>query len=104
VAYLVAQRRQEIGVRLALGAGSADILWLVLRKGLFMGVAGVAIGLAGAMAGRVFLARFLFGISASDPVTLFGAAMLLLLVIVVASAIPARCAIRIDPVQTLRSE
>ena len=104
VAYLVAQRRQEIGVRLALGAGSGDILWLVLRKGLFMGVAGVALGLAGAMAGRVFLARFLFGISASDPVTLFGAAMLLLLVIVVASAIPARCAIRIDPVQTLRSE
>jgi predicted permease len=104
VAYLVAQRTQEIGVRLALGAGSTDILWLILRNGLFMGVAGVALGLGGALAGRIFLARFLFGVSASDPATLFGAAILLLLVIVVASAVPAMRAIRIDPVRALRSE
>jgi predicted permease len=104
VAYLVAQRTQEIGVRLALGAGSTDIFWLVLRSGLFMGAAGVALGLAGAMVGRMFLAHFLFGVSASDPVTLSGAASILFLVVVVASALPARRAMRIDPIQTLRTE
>jgi predicted permease len=104
VAYLVAQRTQEIGVRLALGASSTDILWLVLRNGLFLGVAGVALGLGGAVAVRTFLARFLFGISPSDPATLLAAAVLLLFVIVLASAIPARRAIRIDPAQALRTE
>ena len=96
IAYMVAQRTQEIGVRIALGAGSRDIVWLVLRNGLFMGLAGVTLGLAGAMLGRTFLARFLFGVSTSDPFTLWGAANLLLLIVVVASAIPARRAIRID--------
>ena len=104
VAYLVAQRTQELGVRLALGAGSTDILWLVLRYGLFIGLAGVALGSAGAMVGRRLLARFLYGVAASDPFTLWGAAILLLLVIVVASAVPARRAMRIDPVQALRGD
>jgi len=104
IAYLVAQRTQELGVRIALGAGSGDILWLVLRYGLFIGLAGVALGLAGAMAGRRFLARFLYGVSESDPFTLLGAAILLLLVVVAASAVPARRAMRIDPVQALRGE
>jgi len=104
IAYLVAQRTQELGVRIALGAGSADILWLVLRYGFFIGLAGVALGLAGAMLGRRFLARFLYGVTESDPLTLWGAAMLLLVVVVVASAVPARRAIRIDPVQALRGE
>jgi ABC-type antimicrobial peptide transport system permease subunit len=104
VAYLVAQRTHELGVRLALGAGSTDILWLVLRYGLFIGLAGVALGLAGAMAGRRFLAGFLYGVSVSDPLTLWGAAILLLLVVVVASAVPARRAMRIDPVQALRGD
>jgi putative ABC transport system permease protein len=102
VAYLVAQRTRELGVRLALGAGSADILWLVLRHGLYTGLAGVALGLAGAMAGRRLLARFLYEVSASDPFTLLGAAALLLLVVVVASAVPARRALRIDPVRALK--
>jgi putative ABC transport system permease protein len=104
VAYLVAQRTQELGVRLALGARSTDILWLVLRSGLFIGLAGVALGLAGAMVGRRFLARFLYGVSESDPFTLLGAAILLLVVVVVASAVPARRAMRVDPVQALRGE
>jgi putative ABC transport system permease protein len=63
-----------------------------------------ALGLAGAMAGRRLLARFLYGVAVSDPFTLLGAAILLLLVVVAASAIPARRAMRIDPVQALRSE
>jgi len=104
VAYLVAQRTQELGVRLALGAGSADILWLVLRYGLFIGLTGVGFGVAGAMLVRQFLARLLYGVSESDPLTLIGASVLLLLVVVTASAVPARRAMRIDPVQALRGE
>ena len=102
VAYLVAQRTQELGVRLALGAASGDILWLVLRYGLVLGLSGVALGLGGAVLGGRFLSRFLYGVSESDPLTLFGAAIVLLLVVVVASAVPARRAMRIDPVQALR--
>ena len=104
VAYLVAQRTQELGVRVALGASSADVLWLVLRNGLVIGMAGVAIGLAGALVVRQSLAGLLYGVAASDPKTLAGAAILLLLVVVTASAVPARRAMRIDPVQALRSE
>jgi putative ABC transport system permease protein len=104
VAYLVAQRTQELGVRLALGASSTDILWLVLRYGLLIGLAGVGLGLAGAMAGRRLLVRFLYGVAVSDPFTLLGAGVLLLIVVVAASAIPARRAMRIDPVQALRGE
>jgi putative ABC transport system permease protein len=104
VAYVVAQRTQEMGVRLALGATSGDILWLILRYGLAIGVAGVAVGVAGAMLGRRFLTRFLYGVSASDWLTLVGSGVLLLVVVVVASAVPARRAMRIDPVQALRGE
>jgi putative ABC transport system permease protein len=104
VAYLVAQRTQEMGVRMALGAASTDILWLVLRYGMTIGLSGVAMGVCGALIGRKLLARFLFGVSVTDPVTLAGAAILLLLVVAVASGVPARRAMRIDPVQALRGE
>ena len=104
VAYVVAQRTQEVGVRVALGADSSDILYLVLRYGLSIGLAGVGLGLAGALAARQLLARMLYGVSAGDAWTLAAAAVLLLLVIVAASAVPARRAMQIDPVQALRSE
>jgi len=104
IAYLVAQRTQEFGVRIAVGASAADILWLVLRYGLSIGLAGVMLGIAAAMMVRQFLARLLYGVSATDPWTLAGAAVLLLLVIIAASAMPARRAMRVDPVQALRSE
>jgi putative ABC transport system permease protein len=102
IAYLVAQRTQEFGVRVALGASAADILRLVLGYGLSIGVAGVVLGLAGAMLVGRLLAPLLFGISAADPLTIGGAAVLLVLVIVTASAVPARRALRVDPVQALR--
>jgi putative ABC transport system permease protein len=104
VAYLVAQRTQELGVRLALGARSTDILWLVLRHGLFVGLAGVALGVAGSILVRQSLARLLYGVAASDPLTLAGTAIVLLAVVVTASAVPAARAMRIDPVQALRRE
>lgn len=91
-------------MRLALGAGSMNILWLVLRYGLFIGLAGVALGVAGSMFVRQALTRLLHGVALSDSWTLAGTALLLLLVIAVASAVPAATAIRIDPVKTLRSD
>jgi predicted permease len=104
ISYLVAQRTHELGVRRALGADSGSILWLVLRQGIAMGLAGIGIGLAGAFVMRQFLTRLLYGVSGTDPWTLGGASVLLLLVMVIASAVPARRALGIDPAQTLRSE
>jgi putative ABC transport system permease protein len=104
VAYLVAQRTQELGVRLALGAASTDILWLVLRYGLSLGLGGVVLGLGGALAVRQSFAGMLYGVAASDPATLTGAAALFLFVIGAASALPAVRAMRINPVEALRAE
>lgn len=104
VSYLVAQRTQEMGVRLALGATARGMLWLVLRDGLSLGVAGVTVGVLGAMAVRQLLTGLLHGVAVSDPLTLAGAAALLLGVIAAACAVPARRAMRINPVQALRGE
>jgi putative ABC transport system permease protein len=104
VAYLVAQRTQEWGVRVALGARSKDILWAVLRYGLYVGIAGVALGIVGALLLGQSVGVLLYGVKVSDPITLAGAAVLLLLVVVAASAVPAARAVRIDPVQALRTE
>jgi putative ABC transport system permease protein len=104
VAYLVAQRTQELGVRLALGADSRDILWLILRYGLSIGLVGIALGLGGSILVRQSLARLLYGVAVSDPWTLAGSAILMLIVVVIASAVPAASAMRIDPVRALRCE
>ena len=104
ISYLVAQRSQELGVRLALGASPAAVLRLVLWSGLSMGLAGVALGLAGAVAVRRSLAGLLYGIAATDPVTLFGASAFLLVIVVTASGVPAIRAARIDPVRALRAD
>jgi putative ABC transport system permease protein len=79
-------------------AKSVDMLWLVLRYGLFIGLTGVMLGIAGAMLVRHLLERLPYGASGSDWVTLAGIAALLLLVIITASAVPARRATRIEPV------
>ncbi|HEX7253414.1 MAG TPA: ABC transporter permease, partial [Thermoanaerobaculia bacterium] len=102
VSYLVSLRTQELGVRLALGARSANILWLVLRYGLSIGLAGIALGLGGALALRHSLASLLYGVGETDPLTFTGAAGLLLLIIAAASAVPAARAMRINPVEALR--
>jgi putative ABC transport system permease protein len=104
VAYLAAQRTQEFGVRIAVGATTGDILRLVLRYGLTIGLLGVMLGVAGAMLVRRFLAQMLYGVSGADPMTLAGAAALLLAVTAAASAIPARRAMRVDPIRALRAE
>jgi len=104
ISYLVTQRTAEIGVRMALGASRGDVLWLVLRQSLTTGLVGIALGLIGAWAARQTLARLVFGISTLDLPTYALASALLLLVALAASAIPARRALRVDPVAALRSE
>jgi len=104
IAYLVAQRTQEIGIRLALGAQRNAVLWLVSSHGLRMALAGVAIGLIGMVLVARSLTGLLYGISALDPLTLGSASILLIAVAVGACALPARNAAKTDPMLALRSE
>jgi putative ABC transport system permease protein len=104
IAYLVAQRTQEIGIRLALGAPRSAVLWLVSSQGLRMALAGVAIGMMGTVVAAQSLASLLYGISALDPVTLGSTSVALIAIALAACALPARRAARIDPMRALRSE
>ena len=104
VAYTVSQRTREIGVRVALGAGPDDIRRLVVGHGVRLAVFGLAIGLTISFAVTRALAAFLFGISASDPLTYIGTAAVLATVAVAASYIPARNAGRTDPLVALRQD
>ena len=103
IAYVVTQRRQEIGVRVALGAQSSDVLRMVLRQGFVLAVLGIGIGTVAALfMGRV-LARFLFGVAPNDPVAFGGVILVLAVVALLASFIPALRATRVDPMTALRN-
>lgn len=104
IAYLVAQRTQEIGIRLALGAPRSAVVWLVSLEGLRMALAGVAIGLIGTVLASRSLAGLLYQVSPLDPLTLGLASTALIGVTLGACALPARHAARIDPIQALRTE
>jgi putative ABC transport system permease protein len=103
IAYSVAQRTQEVGIRRALGAQDADILGMVVRQGLALTLAGVALGIAGALALTRLLSDLLFRTKAIDPVIFAGVALLFILVAFAASYIPARRAAKIDPMAALRA-
>jgi len=104
LAYGVSQRRQELSVRMALGAQARDVLWLVVREGLALTVAGSLIGGAGALAIGRTLSSFLYGVSSGDAVA-FGAALTLAMVTALAACVlPARRAAAIDPLAGLRSQ
>src|SRR5215467_12106853 len=102
MSYLAAQRTQEIGIRIAIGASPYDVVWLVTKQGLRAAAAGLAAGIAGYLAISRILAGQLSGVSATDPFTLLAAAVGLMLVCTAASAVPAFRATRIDPLRALR--
>jgi putative ABC transport system permease protein len=104
MAYLAVQRTQEIGVRMALGAGRADILWMVAREGLRLIALGGTIGLIGALFLTRMLGSLLYEVGPRDPAALAGSAALLGLAAMAATLVPAMRAMRVDPVEALRSE
>jgi putative ABC transport system permease protein len=104
MAAYVRQRSQEIGVRMALGADSADVHRLVLGQGMRLALVGAGVGAAAALAGTRVLSSFLFGVRQTDPITFVTVASLLLLVALAACYLPARRATRVDPMVSLRAE
>jgi predicted permease len=104
ISYMVLQRTREIGIRVALGAQRRDILQIVLRQGIRAALAGVALGVLAGLALTRLMTSLLYGVTPGDAITFAGAALLLLIVAFAACSIPARRAVRIDPVVALRYE
>jgi len=104
LAYAVTQRTHEIGIRMALGAESADVLRMVLRRTVMLAGAGIVLGAAGALAVTRVLAKFLFEVKPTDPATFIAVAALLAGIALMAGAIPARRAATVDPMVALRYE
>jgi putative ABC transport system permease protein len=104
MSYSVAQRTNEIGIRLALGAQSRDVLLMIVKQGSLLIVSGLAIGLFGAYAATRWMASLLFGVTAKDPFTFAAVAVLLALVALLACYVPAWRATKVDPMEALRCE
>ncbi len=104
MSYSVAQRTQEIGVRMALGARPLDVLKLVVRQGMMLALIGVVVGLAGALALTRVMSSLLFGVTERDPITFVAVAALLIVVAFISCFVPAHRATRVDPLIALRCE
>jgi putative ABC transport system permease protein len=104
LSYLVTLRRQEIGIRMALGATAHDVLGLIVGHGMRLTAIGIAVGLAGSWVLTQLMRRFLYGVSPHDPLTYFSIAALLATIAAVASYVPGHRAVSVDPVATLRAD
>jgi ABC-type antimicrobial peptide transport system permease subunit len=104
MSYAVSRRTHEIGVRVALGAGAADVLRLIVGQGLRLTLLGIVLGWLCALGASRFLGSLLFGVNGNDPVTFVAVSTLFLSVAIAACSIPARRATRVDPLVALRHE
>ncbi|KPK56165.1 MAG: hypothetical protein AMS21_12920 [Gemmatimonas sp. SG8_38_2] len=104
ISYAVSQRTREIGVRIALGAGSSTVTGMVLRQGLLLAVVGVGLGLGAAYGLSRLMTSLLFGVAALDPATYAVVAVCLTAVALLATYLPARRAAGVDPMEALRAE
>jgi len=104
VSYSVTQRTHEIGIRMALGARTGNVLSLIMKNGLTLVLTGIAIGIAGALALTRFLTTLLFGVTPTDSVTFVVVAIIFFVIAMIASLIPALRATRVDPLEALRYE
>jgi ABC-type antimicrobial peptide transport system permease subunit len=104
ISYIVTERTHDIGIRLALGAQRENILLMILRQGLSLAIAGTAVGLVGALIVSHLMADLLYGVAPTDPLTFVAVTLMLTAVALAACYIPARRAMRVDPLVALRYE
>jgi ABC-type antimicrobial peptide transport system permease subunit len=104
MAFVVARRTREIGIRMALGAVTGNVIWMVMREVLLLAGIGIAIGLPIALAGTSVLGTLLYGVTPNDPATLIGATLGIVLIAALSGYVPARRATRVDPVFAIRCD
>jgi ABC-type antimicrobial peptide transport system permease subunit len=104
MSYMVARRTSEIGVRMALGAGRRNVLWMVMKEVLTLTGIGLVVGIPVALAGDRLIASMLFGLKPTDPLAMGGAVVLMLVVAALAGYLPARQAAHVNPMEALRYE